>query len=162
MFVAMFKAVVVMGLVAGMLNGGEALALTIPTGHVITSDGDVVHVTESENTAKQVEIHGHAIVAGQVVVAGEDGELHSITVEEAKALLRSGAVEGLTPEVQEALADLDDDALAAINHAIQEGELTVDELQKGVEAFGAECINAANTCGITEEQLQDAGINPNG
>ena len=134
-----------------------ANALTIPTGHVITSDGEVVHATESENTQKQVDINGHAIVAGQVVVQGDEG-LVSITIDEAREILRNGGVEGLSVEVQEALADLSDDDLAAIDQAIRDGDLTVEQLEKGVAAFGAECINAENSCGITEEQLDAAGL----
>ena len=146
---AMFGAIVVFS--------GYANALTIPSGHVITSDGDVVHATESENTQRMVEQNGHAIVAGQVVVAGEDGYV-SITIDEARALLRSGSVEGLDPAVAEQLADLPEADLRAIDEAIRAGDLTVEQLEKGVEAFGAGCINAENSCGITEEQLDAAGL----
>ena len=132
----------------------SASALTLESGSVITPDGDVVAASESPTTQKVVEIQGYAIVGQTIVVGGVEKGFHQLTLDEAQALIRSK----LNPELQEAFEGMDADTIAAVQDALESGDVTIDQLNRATEAFGAECVNPGNTCGLTEEQLQDAGV----
>ena len=77
-----------------------------------------------------------------------------MTLEEAQAVIRSE----LNPELQEAFDGMDAATIASVKDAIESGAVTVDQLNAATEAFGAECVNPENSCGLTEQQLEEAGV----
>ena len=136
------------------LSIASVSALTLPSGSVITEDGDVVQAAESPTTQKVVERLGYAIV-GQTIVVGKSATgFHQLTIDEAKEVIRSS----LNPELAEAFEGMDVEVIAAVKDAIASGAVTIDDLNKATEAFGASCIDPSNPCGITEDQLAEAGI----
>ena len=137
-----------------LFASAHALALTLPSGSVITEDGDVVQASESPTTQKVVAQQGYAIIGQTIVVGGQEKGFHQLTIDEAKAIVR----DSLNPELAEAFEGLDAEVMEAVKDAIASGEVTIDDLNKATEAFGADCVDPSNPCGITEEQLKEAGI----
>ena len=133
---------------------GTASALTLKSGSVITADGEVVQASESPTTQKVVELNGYAIVGQTIVVGGVEKGFHQLTLEEAQAVIRSE----LNPELQEAFEGMDADTIAAVKDALDSGDVTIDQLNKATEAFGASCVDPSNPCGLTEDDLAGAGI----
>lgn len=136
------------------MSAVSASALTLPSGTVITGDGDVVQAAESPTTQKIVELQGYAIHGQNIVVGGAESGFHQLTLEEAQAIIRSE----LNPELQEAFEGMDADTIASVKDAITSGAVTIDDLNKATEAFGANCVDPSNPCGLTEDDLADAGI----
>ena len=132
----------------------SASALTLPSGSVITADGEVVQASESPTTQKVVELNGYAIVGQTIVVGGVEKGFHQLTLEEAQAVIRSE----LNPELQEAFEGMDADTIAAVKDALESGDVTIDQLNRATEAFGADCVDPSNPCGLTEEDLAAAGV----
>ena len=132
----------------------SASALTLPSGSVITEDGDVVQASQSPTTQKVVEVQGYAIVGQSIVVGGVEKGFHQLTLEEAQAVIRSE----LNPELQEAFEGMDADTIAAVKDALESGDVTIDQLNRATEAFGANCVDPSNPCGLSEADLAGAGV----
>jgi len=131
-----------------------ASALTLPSGSVITDEGEVVQASESPTTQKVVELQGFAIVGQSIVVGGVEKGFHQLTLEEAQAVIRSH----LNPELQEAFEGMDAATIASVKDAIDSGAVTIDQLNRATEAFGADCVDPSNPCGLTEDDLAAAGV----
>ena len=132
----------------------SASALTLPSGSVITDEGEVVQASESPTTQKVVELQGYAIVGQNIVVGGVEKGFHQLTLEEAQAVIRSE----LNPELQEAFEGMDAETIASVKDALESGDVTIDQLNRATEAFGADCVDPSNPCGLTEDDLSGAGI----
>ena len=132
----------------------SASALTLPSGSVITDEGEVVQASESPTTQKVVELQGYAIVGQNIVVGGVEKGFHQLTLEEAQAVIRSE----LNPELQEAFEGMDAETIASVKDALESGDVTIDQLNRATEAFGADCVDPSNPCGLTEDDLAGAGI----
>lgn len=132
----------------------SASALTLPSGSVITDEGEVVQASESPTTQKVVELQGYAIVGQNIVVGGVEKGFHQLTLEEAQAVIRSE----LNPELQEAFEGMDAETIASVKDALESGDVTIDQLNRATEAFGADCVDPSNPCGLTEDDLSAAGV----
>ena len=132
----------------------SASALTLPSGSVITDEGEVVQASESPTTQKVVELQGYAIVGQNIVVGGVEKGFHQLTLEEAQAVIRSE----LNPELQEAFEGMDAETIASVKDALESGDVTIDQLNRATEAFGADCVDPSNPCGLTEDDLSGAGV----
>ena len=130
---------IVMAAAATMLLISGANALTIPSGSVITSDGAVVPFHETENAQRQVEDQGYAILGNNVALVGVDVTL---TIEEAVDLIKNGLVDAdLPPAVLEELQSLDDEDFANAVEALNEGLVSVDDINSCLTGGSCEAVN---------------------
>ena len=127
---SMFAGITLGLLTFSLLYAASASALTIPSGSVITSDGEVVPFHETENAQTQVEQNGYAILGNNVVIDGVPGTL---TIEEALDLVRNGIADADLPDdVKAALLELDDADLENAVEALNSGQVSIEEIQAGL------------------------------
>lgn len=143
-FVALFGTVVVT----------DAYALTIPSGSVLTKDG-VVPAAESDNTRKQVERNGYAVVAGQLVV-GIEGELITIDLDDLRGkdkdgirdVVQAAAIEQLTEAANSGLDVIEandlQDAIASVEHVAEENRAAFEEAIEAANEAVAEATDEIN------------------
>ena len=143
-FVALFGTVVVT----------DAYALTIPSGHVLTDNG-VVAAEDSDNTKKQVERNGYAVVAGKLVVGiGED--LISIDLDDLRGKDKDGirdtvqaaAIEQLTDVANSGVDVIDanelQDVIADVEHVAEENRAAFEAAIEAANEAVAEATDEIN------------------
>lgn len=140
-----------------IMLASSAQALTIPSGHVLTSDGSVVHVTETENTRRALDNGDGVIIAGGMVVIDINGEIISVPVNEVRGKTREQVAEVLGEAIVAQMEDLHAAAEKHVQEIINSGgvETAVNAVGKSIDEILNEIdLDAATgaVVGITEEQ----------
>lgn len=149
----------------------HANALTLKSGEVLTSDGQVVHASESENTLRMIERDGYAIAGGYVHLE-TDGAVVSIDTRD----LAGKSKDQISDVVGEAVADsygLTDEEFAEIANNVSgaadsisdelSDKLSHAEFQAIVDEISDAQVDAEMDWfnSLTEEQ-QNADTRPDG
>ena len=125
----------------------SANALTIPSGSVITSGGEVVPAEQSENTQRRLAQDGVVVVAGKVII-DLNGETITVDVNDIRGKSKEQIGEVIGAAAVEQLQDLHDSAQVDVDEALANGQDAINAVGKTAQEIADHIMNSEASEGI--------------